>query len=86
MRNMPDSVSSCGISDTEAKISDQGDLVILPEIPEAELKAYIDNINPLYKQDILFPDISKLKPQIFKLGQFGSQLTFYSLFISILQY
>ncbi|KAA1125254.1 hypothetical protein PGTUg99_014171 [Puccinia graminis f. sp. tritici] len=62
IRNMPNSVSSFGISDREAKASDKGSSVILPEISELELKAYIENINPLYKQDTLFSDMSEFKP------------------------
>ncbi|KAA1075203.1 hypothetical protein PGT21_031086 [Puccinia graminis f. sp. tritici] len=54
---MTNSVSSSGIVGTEAKFWDQGAPVTLPEISEAELRKYIETVNPLYKQDIIFPNI-----------------------------
>ncbi|KAA1078292.1 hypothetical protein PGT21_032821 [Puccinia graminis f. sp. tritici] len=57
---MSNSGYSSELSDTEAKIPEPDSSFISPEISE-ELKKYIENVNPLSKQDILFPDSKKLE-------------------------
>ncbi|KAA1066301.1 hypothetical protein PGT21_028022 [Puccinia graminis f. sp. tritici] len=61
IRKTLNSISSSNMVISEAKNSDTGASVILPEVTEAELKKYLETVNPLYKQDILFPDISQAK-------------------------
>ncbi|EFP90127.1 uncharacterized protein PGTG_15975 [Puccinia graminis f. sp. tritici CRL 75-36-700-3] len=58
---MSNSGYSSELSDTEAKIPEPDSSFISTEISEGELKKYIENVNPLYKKDILFPDSKKLE-------------------------